>query len=57
MSEHEREEADAAPYGAGIAPHDLEAPPDAPGEEPPAESAAEGEKRRRSTITRLSEPP
>jgi hypothetical protein len=55
VSGDEREESDEAPYGAGVAPLDLEAPIDAPGEDLPDESAAEAEKRRRSTITRLSE--
>ena len=57
VNEHDREESDEAPYGAGVAPHDLDAPTDAPSEEPPDESATEAEKRRRSTTTRLSEPP
>ena len=57
MSEHERDGSDEAPYGAGVAPNDLEAPTDAAAEEPPAESAPEAEKRRSSTISRLSEPP
>jgi hypothetical protein len=57
VNEDEREESEEAPYGAGVAPHDLDAPIDAPTEEAPDESATEAEERRRSTITRLSEPP
>jgi hypothetical protein len=55
VSEREQEESGEAPYGAGVAPDDLEAP--RPAEERPDQAAVEAEERRRSTIARLNEPP